>query len=487
MMIEARGSGEGTVSQRLIRTVAGALAVFLAGLAPVDAQDAAPPPPAEAPQTPQASQAPAAPQAPVFRTEEIDQMVAPIALYPDQLLAQILMAATYPLEVVKAERWLEDPANAKLSGDQLAAALEQQTWDPSVKSLVPFPPVLKMMNDKLDWTQRLGDAFLAQQADVMSSVQRLRRQAQDAGTLKSTEQQKVVAEPAKDPAAPQTQTIVIQPADPQVVYVPTYNPTTAYGTWPYPSYPPAYYPPPPAYYPVGTALVSGMAFATGAAVVGSLWGWNDCDWSHGDVTVNSNRYNTINSANIQSGRAAQLSGNANTWRHDPAHRAGVAYRDPATRQAYQRQPAGSNAATRNYRGYDGTQRAAAQGAARPAAGTAQAQRRAGGAQAQRQAGGAQAQRQAGSAQARRQAGAGTANRAVSGSSTPRQPGAGARAASPQRRQAAAFQGMGNGSQVRAQADRGRASRQSAASAAGGRRAGGGGGGLRAGGGGGRRR
>jgi hypothetical protein len=470
------------VSQRLIRTVAGALAVFLAGLAAAEAQDTPPTPPAEAAQAPQA---PPAPQAPVFRPEEIDQMVAPIALYPDQLLAQILMAATYPLEVVKAERWLEDPANAKLSGDALAAALEQQTWDPSVKSLVPFPPVLKMMNDKLDWTQRLGDAFLAQQADVMSSVQRLRRQAQDAGTLKSTEQQKVVVEPAKDPAAPQTQTIVIQPADPQVVYVPTYNPTTAYGTWPYPSYPPAYYPPPPAYYPVGTALVSGMAFATGAAVVGSLWGWNDCDWGHGDVTVNSNRYNTINSANIQSGRAAQLSGNANTWRHDPAHRAGVAYRDPATRQAYQRQPAGSSAATRNYRGYDGTQRAAAPGTARQAAGTAQAQRQAGGAQARQQARGAQAQRQAGAAQTRRQGGAGAANRAASGSSIPRQPGA-ARASSPQRQQAAAFQGMGNGSQVRAQADRGRASRQSAAartpranaSAGGGLRAGGGGGGRR---------
>ena len=480
--------------QRLIRTIAGALAIFLAGLAPVEAQDAAPSPPAEAPQAAPAAQAPPAPQAPVFRTEEIDQMVAPIALYPDQLLAQVLMASTYPLEVVKAERWLEDPANAKLSGDPLAAALEQQPWDPSVKSLVPFPAVLKMMNDKLDWTQRLGDAFLAQQADVMSSVQRLRRQAQDAGTLKSTEQQKVVVEQPKDPAAPQTQTIVIQPANPQTVYVPTYNPTTAYGTWPYPSYPPAYYPPPPAYYPAGTALVSGMAFATGVAVVGSLWGWGDCNWGHGDVTVNSNRYNTINSANVQSGRAAQLSGNANTWRHDPAHRAGVAYRDPATRQAYQRQPAGSSAATRNYRGYDGTQRAAAQGAARPAAGTAQAQRRAGGTQAQRQAGGAQGQRQAGSAQARRQGGAG-ANRAASGTSTPRQAGAGARASAPQRQQAAAFQGMGNGSQVRAQADRGRASRQSAAartprsnaSAGGGMRAGGGGGARAGGGGGGRRR
>ena len=431
-------------------------------------------------------------EAPKIPSDQLDSLVAPIALYPDPLLAQVLAASTYPLEIIQLQQWLAK--NKGLSGKALSDAAMKEDWDPSVQALASLPDVAKRLADDIKWTTDLGNAFLAQQSDVMDAVQRMRAKAEKTGNLKSTEQQKVVVEQAKDPAAPQPQTIVIQPADPQTVYVPTYNPTTAYGTWPYPSYPPAYYPPPPAYYPVGTALVSGMAFATGVAVVGSLWGWNDCDWGHGDVTVNSNRYNTINSANIQSGRAAQLSGNANTWRHDPAHRAGVAYRDPATRQAYQRQPAGTSAATRNYRGYDGTQRAAAQGTARQAAGTAQAQRRAGGAQAQRQAGGAQAQRQAGNAQARRQGGAGATNRAASGTSTPRQPGAGARASAPQRQQAAAFQGMGNGSQVRAQADRGRASRQSAAArtpranaSAGGGMRGGGGGGMRAGGGGGRRR
>jgi len=219
----------------------------------------------------------------VFSTAEIDQMVAPIALYPDQLLAQVFMASTYPLEIVLAERWVSDPANANLKGDQLATALEPQTWDPSVKSLVPFPPVLKMMSDQVDWTQRLGDAFLAQRKDLMDSVQRLRRQAQAAGTLKDTEQQKIVIEqasyqpapapapavqeaapPASAPpvqsAAPPQETIIIQPTNPQTVYVPSYNPSTAYGAWPYPQYPPSYYPY-PSYYPIGAGLVSGMAFA----------------------------------------------------------------------------------------------------------------------------------------------------------------------------------------------------------------------------------
>ena len=365
------------------------------------------------PNPPPATDAQETQRQPTFRTEEIDQMVAPIALYPDQLLAQVLMAATYPLEVVQAERWVAAPGNAKLKGDQLAAALEPLTWDPSVKSLVPFPQILKMMSDKIDWTQRLGDAFLAQRADVMNSVQRLRRQAQDAGTLKSTEQQTVVTE---------RETVVIQPANPQVVYVPSYNPTVVYGTWPYPAYPPVYYPPPPAYYPYASSFASGLAFAGGVAVVASLWGVGGCNWGAHDVNVNVNRYNNINAANIRSGRANQLAANTNTWRHDPSHRAGVAYRDPATRQAYQRQGNAPATASRDFRGYDASQRSAQGG-----------------------------------------------NRALSGGSSTgqRQPGASAPAQGQgQRQQPAAFQGMGNGSEVRAQSARGQASRQSAAMTAG---------------------
>src|SRR5215475_14558643 len=174
----------------------------------------------------------------VFQPEEIEQLVAPIALYPDSLVSQILMASTYPLEVVEAARWLR--ANKTLKGDALTTALEKQTWDPSVKSLVNFPQVLDMMNQKLDLTQRLGDAFLAQQKDVLDAIQRLRAKAQAQGNLKTTQEQTVIVE---QPAA-ETTVIKIEPTNPQVVYVPTYNPTVVYGAWPYPAYPPySYYPP----------------------------------------------------------------------------------------------------------------------------------------------------------------------------------------------------------------------------------------------------
>ncbi|MRR08175.1 MAG: DUF3300 domain-containing protein, partial [Deltaproteobacteria bacterium] len=149
---------------------------------------------------------------------ELEQILAPIALYPDEVLAQILIASTYPLEIVQADRWAK--GNSGLKGDKLTAALEKQPWDPSVKSLVNFPQVLSMMSEKIDWTQKLGDAFLAQQEDVMKSVQTLRAKANSAGNLKSTKEQKVIVE---------KETIIIQPASPEVVYVPTYNPTVVYG------------------------------------------------------------------------------------------------------------------------------------------------------------------------------------------------------------------------------------------------------------------
>ncbi len=139
------------------------------------------------------------------------------------------MASTYPLEVVKASSWVKQ--NKGLKGDALTAALEKQEWDPSVKSLVNFPQVLQMMTDKLDWTQKSGDAFLAQQKDVLDTVQTLRGEGDEAGNLKTTKEQKVVVE--KDP-----QVILIQQANPEVIYVPAYNPTVVYGVWAYPAYPP---------------------------------------------------------------------------------------------------------------------------------------------------------------------------------------------------------------------------------------------------------
>src|SRR5512135_1703401 len=170
----------------------------------------------------------------IFRQEELDQMLAPIALYPDELLVQVLMAATYPLEVVQAARWIE--ANPYLKGDQLAAALEQQDWDPSVKSLVNFPSVLQMMNARLDWMQMLGDAFLAQEEQVMDTVQQLRQRAQAQGSLRTTAEQTVVVDP-------QSQEINSEPAAPQVVYVPVYDPMFVYGQWWSAAYRPYYYHP----------------------------------------------------------------------------------------------------------------------------------------------------------------------------------------------------------------------------------------------------
>lgn len=447
------------MTAKFIRTMACVVAVLLIAPETGDAQDqnnATPPDSVTAP-------TPAAPQgAPVFKPEELEQMLAPIALYPDQLLAQVLMAATYPLEVVQSERWVKEQTHAKLKGDQLTAALDGQSWDPSVKSLVQFPQVLQMMSDKLDWTQRLGDAVLAQQEDVMASVQRLRQQAQAAGTLASNEQQVVVVE---------KKTVVIQPANPETVYVPVYNPAVVYGTWPYPAYPPVYYPPPPAYYPYpyGAALASGVAFASGVIVARSLWGWGNCNWNTGHVSVNVNRYNSINAVNINAGRATTLPANANAWRHDPSHRAGVPYRDSATRQAYQRQAAIPPATRRDLRGYEGNQRTAGQGTSRPPTGTSAIGQR------QPTAGGSVRQPAAGTTAAATRKPSGTGTAAARQSSSPRQPatgttatgarkqygtGTGAARPSSSPRQPAALQGMGNGADVRAQADRGRASRHS---------------------------
>ena len=230
------------------------------------------------------SPATAAQPAQAFNTEQLDALLAPIALYPDELLTQTLMASTFPLEVVQAARWLEQPGNKDLKGDALQKALEPLPWDASVKSLVPFPEVLALMNNNLEWTQQLGYAFADQQATVFDSIQRLRRQAKGAGSLQSSPQQVVYEE---------GDTVIIQPAQPNVVYVPSYNPTTVYGTWPYPSYPPVSLPPPPGYY-FGTALATGMAFAAGAAIVGGLSGWARPAWGGGYADINVNRYNNIN-------------------------------------------------------------------------------------------------------------------------------------------------------------------------------------------------
>jgi Protein of unknown function (DUF3300) len=276
-------------------------------------------------------------QAPTYSPPQLDQLLAPIALYPDSLLAQILMASTYPLEVVEAARWVKDPNNARLQGDQLDTALQPQTWDPSVKSLVPFPQVLQMLDGKLDWTQALGNAFLAQQADVMDAVQRLRSEAQAAGTLQSTPQETVSI---------QGQTIMIEPANPQLVYVPYYDPTMVYGSWAYSDYPPIYFQPPPNY---GYVAGPGIYFGVGFGIVGALWGWDRWDWGHHDIHIDPDRFNRINNYAIAHDNRPRYT--ENTWQHDPAHRRGVPYSAPAVRQKFQPTAARSPEARRDFRGF----------------------------------------------------------------------------------------------------------------------------------------
>jgi hypothetical protein len=260
-----------------------------------------------------AQAAPSAPDVATLSAEQLDQLTAPIALYPDPLIAQILMAATYPLEVVEADRWLQDPAHAALGADALPAALQGVGWDPSVKSLVPFPQIPHMMDTNLQWTEQIGDAFLAQQADVMDSVQRLRKQAQAAGSLASSTQQTV--EDADD-------SIMIEPADSSELYVPYYDPNAAYGSWPWPDYPPYYFPPPPGFF-YGGALIG---FGLGIAIGGPLWGWHHWDWHHHRLNIDAGRFNPINGSHppVRSG----------PWQHDPGHRAGIPYRDAGTSERF---------------------------------------------------------------------------------------------------------------------------------------------------------
>jgi hypothetical protein len=266
-----------------------------------------------------------------FKQEELDQMLAPVALYPDELLTQLLMASTYPLEVVQAARWTKQ--NKNLKGDALTEALEKQDWDPSVKSLVNFPEVLDRMNENLELTQKLGDAFLAQQKEVMATIQMLRKKAQEAGNLKDNPQQKVVVE---------EETIVIQSANPEVVYVPSYNPAVVYGGWWWPAYPPPlpFFP----FFPYATPYAYGaMAFGAGIAM-GAAWGyaWGHANWHGGDVNINANRNNNINNNINRDKYKADMKnkglgeGGQGKWNHDASHRKGASYRDQGTAQKFNR-------------------------------------------------------------------------------------------------------------------------------------------------------
>jgi Spy/CpxP family protein refolding chaperone len=393
----------------------------------------------------------------VFKAEELEQILAPIALHPDSLVTQILMASTYPLEVVQADRWIKQ--NASLKGDALTAALEKQEWDPSVKSLVNFPQVVTMMSEQLEWTQKVGDAFLADQKQVLDTIQSLRAKAQASGNLQTTKEQTIIVE---------EKIIKIEPANPQVVYVPTYNPTVVYGAWPYPAYPPY------AYYPPGYVASSAMMFGAGMAM-GAAWGyaWGNSNWNGGEVDIDVDRNTNINT-NINRDQAKQKmqergQGNQRgqgTWQHNPEHRKGVSYRDQGTAQKFNR--ASSNDAVQSREQFRGRADQGRQDLARTGAGDRGGSSGAGdrGSLGAQGSGGDRAAGLGGGAGGNR---AGTMDRGGGGSSGSR---------------GGAFQGVsGGGSSAASASSRGSASRGSG----GGGARGGGGGGRGGGGGGGRRR
>ncbi len=428
-----------------------------------------------------------------FKQEQLDQMLAPIALYPDALLAQVLMAATYPLEVVQADRWVKQ--NSKLRGAQLNAALDKKTWDPSVKALAAFPDVLAIMSDQLDWTQNLGDAFLAQQADVMETVQKLRARAQAQNSLKSTKEQKVIVE---------EKIIRIEPANPEVIYIPAYNPTVVYGPWPYPAYPPVYYGPP--------VVAPGLSFVAGVAVGAAFCsGWGAWGWGNNTINVNINNFPPPPPPHHGPGpgpgpgphpgppgppgphygpHPPGPGPNNQPWQHDPSHRKGVAYRDDTTKQKYAHSQPGSPDARRDYRGHtpDDARKPSRQQAGPQTPGrkpSAQPSQAAGMKPAgAKQPAGATGSRDVGARQ--------PAGRTVQQQPEARQPsvspgsrqpagmqpaadmprnGAGTFGHSGEGYRSTAFEGMGHGSASREFSDRGRASREGA-------RFGGGGGGFR---------
>jgi hypothetical protein len=285
--------------------------------------------------------------------DQLDSLVAPIALYPDPLLAQVLAASTYPLELVQLQQWLAK--HPDLKGQALTDAVQKEDWDPSVQAMSAFPDLVKQLVEGIKWTTDLGNAFLAQQSDVMDAVQRMRKKAMDAGNLKSTEQQRV------ETKVVETKTVVvIQQANPQIVYVPSYNPVVVYGPPVYP-YPPIYYPP-PSYYAAGVAIAFGVGLAMGSYYRGG-WGYYP-GWGHSNVNININNnyvshYNkaNINTGNINTGninrgnvnngsRPSQLPAGGNTWQHNPQHRGGTPYSNRDTASKYGGTARGDTMATR---------------------------------------------------------------------------------------------------------------------------------------------
>ena len=281
-------------------------------------------------QSDMASQQVSAPaeESPKIPDDQLDSLVAPIALYPDPLLAQVLAASTYPLEIIQLQQWLEK--NKNLKDQALVDAVAKQPWDPSVQAMAALPDVVKRLADDIQWTTDLGNAFLAQQSDVMDAVQRMRSKAKDTGNLKSNEQMTVETKIVENKSV-----VVIEQSSPDVVYVPSYNPTVVYGAPVYP-YPPIYYPP-PGYYAAGMALSFGVGVAMGAAWSGG-WGWGSSWGGNNDITIN-NHNNFNRNANVNGGNRTNNIGSGNrggnsNWQHNPQHRGGAPYSNRATAGKY---------------------------------------------------------------------------------------------------------------------------------------------------------
>jgi hypothetical protein len=267
-----------------------------------------------------------------FNKEELTQMLAPIALYPDALAAQILMASTYPLEVVEADRWRRQ--NLSLKNTDLDNALQSKSWDPSLKSLCHFPDILKSMSDKLDQTRKLGDAFLGQEKEVMATIQELRSKARAKGNLKTSNEQKVIAG---------NDSIMIESVNPDVIYVPVYDPAYVYGPWWYPAYPPYYW-----YYPSGYYGGASVGFGPGIYFGFNAFSWAWFDWPSHRVHVDLDRTRSFNRFRERGNERE------NVWKHEPQHRKGVAYRDLRTSQSFgSRAPRVTSPASPERRGYPG--------------------------------------------------------------------------------------------------------------------------------------
>jgi Protein of unknown function (DUF3300) len=270
-------------------------------------------------------QPPQQPQQQVLTQQQLQQLVAPIALYPDALLAQVLTASTYPLEVTLAARWAEK--NPNLKGAALEEAMQKEPWDPSVKGLTSVPQVLAMMNEKLDWTQQLGEAFLAQPDDIQNAVQALRAKADAAGNLKSSKEQKVrrvAATPSPGYVGP-PEYIVIEPVEPDYVYIPVYDPVAVYGAgyWP-PGYAPFYW------YPRWWTVGPVIGFATAAAFVGPAL-WYRYNWGYrgyGAIQTNTVLYSKFNRVNVTGG------GQFQNWKFDAAHRTNVPFKNTNLQQQF---------------------------------------------------------------------------------------------------------------------------------------------------------